>query len=318
MTAPSAAAEILILLPVYNGAAFLPHQLDSLLAQTWTAWRLICRDDGSSDTSAAVLADYQARYPDKVTLLCDQDGNLGPAGSFSRLMEHALAVADGAPQGHAIYVALADQDDSWFAEKLEVCLAALKAQEQEQEQQQPGLPVLVHSDLRVVGPQGQLIAPSFTAYQGLDPSRTDLESQLAINTVTGCTALMNLALLRRALPVPTDAMMHDWWLALVASAFGKLVYIDQPLVNYRQHGGNTIGARPHERLRWSWRLLQRLFRRRDPEAEALIAARGRQAAAFCSRYGEHLTPRQQRRARTVQAMPRWSLVRQRLWFHLMR
>src|SRR5690554_1551915 len=155
------------------------------------------------------------------------------------------------------------------------------------------------------------MAPSFMAYQGLNPARTDLESQLISNTVTGCTTLMNMALLEQALPIPPQAMMHDWWLSLVASAFGELVYIDQPLVEYRQHGGNTIGARQHEGFQWSWRLLPRLFRRRDSTDQKLLNDCAAQAAAFEARFGENLTPGQRRRIRQVERLPHWSLLRQR-------
>lgn len=321
-------ARIIIVLPVYNGGDYLPEQIDSILAQTWSSWQLICRDDGSTDASATILADYQRRHPDRITVLHDEDGNLGPAASFSRLMEHALArYAEAADTNDVIdspaadidtaastYVALADQDDVWCPDKLSTCLEALQARERDR----PGSPLLVHADLRVVDREGAVIAPSFMAYQGLNPARKDFQSQLSSNTVTGCTALMNMPLLEQALPIPQEAMMHDWWLSLVASAFGELIFIERPLVEYRQHGGNTIGAQRHEGWRWSWRLLARLWRRRDPVSEALLVASADQAATFEARFAERLTPAELRRIHQVKQLPNWSLTRQRIWFHWLR
>lgn len=326
-------SRIVILLPVYNGGDYLAAQIDSIIAQTWPSWLLVCRDDSSSDHSPAILDDYQTRHPERISILSDQDGNLGAAGSFSRLMEYAVAnhdvyadretereqpvpTAETPPgtQPPATYIALADQDDTWHPDKLRISLEAMQARES----QRPGIPLLVHGDLRVVDRQGELMASSFMAYQGLNPARTDLESQLISNTVTGCTTLMNMPLLKQALPIPAEAMMHDWWLSLVASAFGELVFINQPLVEYRQHGGNTIGARQHERLQWNWRLLRRVFRRRDAAAQALLDGSADQAAAFEARFGEHLTLGQRRRICQITQLPRWSLMRQRIWFHWLR
>ena len=105
------------------------------------------------------------------------------------------------------------------------------------------LPIIVHSDLEVVSEQNTVIAKSLISYQGLEIERNSFPNLVISNLVTGCTALINEPLAEKALPIPEKAIMHDWWLALVASAFGKLVYLDIPLVHYRQHGNNTIGAK---------------------------------------------------------------------------
>jgi len=63
------------------------------------------------------------------------------------------------------------------------------------------------------------------------------------NYVTGCAMLINRSLLKMSLPIPSEAIMHDWWIALIASAYGKTFQIYQPLVKYRQHGTNEVGAK---------------------------------------------------------------------------
>lgn len=240
MTLTTSTPRIVVLLPVYNGERFLRQQLDSILSQSLQNTLILCRDDASRDGSAAVLASYAAQHPERIQLVHDTLGNLGARGSFSHLMAHALTLPPLTLGGEtSTYFALADQDDTWHPDKLALLLDAMV----QLENGNPDQPCLVHGDLRVVDQDGQEIAPSMAAFQGLRPDRDSLAAQLISNTVTGCTALLNRALLAASSPVPGDSIMHDWWISLIASAFGRRRYLPQALVNYRQHGNNTIGAK---------------------------------------------------------------------------
>lgn len=275
---------ILVLLPVYNGSAYLRAQVDSILNQTYPSVFLLCRDDGSTDDSGRILADIQRQWPERVRILQDGRGNLGASGNFAWLLQQALARA--LPEGFAHpplppYIALSDQDDLWHPDKLAVCAARLTALEKTH----PGLPALVHSDLRVVAEDGTQIAPSMARYQGLQFQQHGFAAQLLSNTLTGCTALLNRRLVEISLPIPPDAIMHDWWLSLVVSAWGVRDYVDQPLIDYRQHNGNAVGAKelvrePLKHSRW-----KRLFDNRHAEIFQLNA---RQASAFLKRYRSQL------------------------------
>ena len=138
-------ALIIILLPVYNGERFLASQLDSILAQTWRHILIICRDDGSTDASSQILAAYARSSPEKFRILDGQQGNVGASANFSLLMQNVVD-AGYLARGQDTYISLADQDDIWYPEKLARCLEVMRRQERET----PGLPVAVHSDLRVV------------------------------------------------------------------------------------------------------------------------------------------------------------------------
>lgn len=314
---------ILVLLPVFNGARYLSEQIESILAQQWQpqfpatdAVRvlLLCRDDASTDNSLALLRDYAARYPDSIRLLEDDAGNLGAAGNFSALMRVAGNEAVS-HSGSPPYIALADQDDIWRADKLQRGLAAMLAAESGDTE----TPVLVHSDLQVVDAVGNPIAASFMSYQGLRPARASLSAQLLSNTLTGCTAMMNPALIRRALPVPAAAVMHDWWLSLVASAFGRRRYLDQPLVDYRQHDSNTIGARSHTRAALSRDLVRELLKtRQSAENQQAFADIAAQTTAFIQRHGNELSATQRFVCRRIIALPHAGLWRQRLLFRALR
>jgi hypothetical protein len=161
-------------------------------------------------------------------------GNLGPVGSYGVLLQHA---ADGG----ARYVALSDQDDVWEKDKLAGELALIGEREQVVGQ---SVPLLVHSDLMVVREDLSIVHPSFLQFQRLSHVTEDQLSRLLMqNFVTGCTTVVNRALLEAALPFPKVVFMHDWWLALCAATLGEVLYLPKSTVLYRQHGGNALGCR---------------------------------------------------------------------------
>jgi len=219
-----------ILLATYNGEKYLPQQLASLQAQTLHDFRILWQDDGSSDSSAALLrADAEADSRFRPGM--QQGQHLGAAGNFISLMRQ-----DDAP-----YSALCDQDDVWSQDKLMRCLQAMQEAEA---RFGTDTPLLVHHDCRVTDGDGAVLRNSFFRHQGWDPTANTLPRLLVQNNVTGCTCLMN-APLRRLVTEHARAdqlFMHDWFIALTAAAFGYIVYVDEPLLDYRQHGRNVLGA----------------------------------------------------------------------------
>ncbi|MCG8414863.1 MAG: glycosyltransferase family 2 protein [Pseudomonadales bacterium] len=277
----SNAPALAVLLPTYNGEKYLPEQLESLLAQSYSNFQIVVRDDGSNDNSAELLKQYAAEYPNRIHLVQSPDNsttNLGASGSFSFLMDYVLENKALLGLGKT-YMMFCDQDDVWYPDKIE---RQMQLMQQTEQQIGESKPVLVHSDLRVVSEEQELIAESLALYQGLETERNRFCNIAISNLVTGCTALINEALARKALPVSSDAIMHDWWLAMVASAFGKLVFINEPLVHYRQHGQNTIGAKEHHRASpRRFDFLQRAF---SLNSNVHLQEVARQATAFTERF----------------------------------
>jgi rhamnosyltransferase len=222
---------LLILLSSYNGERFIAEQINSIRRQTYTDWALVVRDDGSSDGTVAVIRSLAEQDP-RITLLEDTKGNLGPAASFGALLVHA--------QEHgARYIALADQDDVWLPTKLARELDRLRDQEAASG---VTVPLLIHSDLAVVRQDLTLLHRSFLQHQGLrHQAERPLRGLLIQNFVTGSTVVFNWALLECAVPFPR-VIMHDWWLALCAAAFGRLLYLPEATVLYRQHADNAQGS----------------------------------------------------------------------------
>lgn len=233
----STPALVDILLATYNGAAYLAPQLDSLLAQTHGHFRLLVSDDGSSDDTLAILQRYQSAFGGRMVLLPNDAPNRAPAGGVLRNFERLMRAS--AEDGRAAYLSFCDQDDVWLPEKTATLLAAAQALEAAHGS---AIPCLVHSDLTVVDRDLQVLSPSFTAYQRIPPADITPRTLLSVNQVTGCATLINRALLQQALPLPAGAVMHDWWLALIAGS-GARHYLPQPLMLYRQHGRNQLGAR---------------------------------------------------------------------------
>lgn len=216
--------DIQVLLATYNGQRHLPKLLDSIFNQTLKC-NILARDDGSTDGTSCILK----QYAERVQVVEDIFGNVGARDNFNRLM-----MASTAP-----YVALADQDDVWEPDRLEAGMAIMIDLEERFGRHHP---LLVHSDLRVCDADGNEISSSLWKFQHLNPEARSFSRLLVQNNVTGCTVLINRALMDLALPVPQEAIMHDWWLALVAAAAGNIDVVQRPLVEYRQHGHNQLGA----------------------------------------------------------------------------
>lgn len=228
-------APVYILLATYNGLRYLAEQVESIQAQTCTDWRLLIRDDGSSDGTLEKLRTLARKEP-RITLLEDSRGRLYPAQSFSALMEEA-------GKSEARTFAFCDQDDIWLPKKLERELNLLKRAESEWGEK---MPFLVHTDACVVNEQGRLLHKSFLRYQNLrHEDKNPLPILLVQNFVTGCTTLFNRPLLELATPAPPQSPIHDWWLALCAAATGKLLFLPEATLLYRKHSQNAIGARSY-------------------------------------------------------------------------
>lgn len=286
-------AMIDIVLATYNGASHLREQLESLLRQDSNNWRLLVRDDGSTDETVAVLSTYAQRFPDQVILLPCPDGNLGARGNFSKLLLNA----------DADYVMLCDQDDLWLPDKISKTLSEMQRLEASFGKTTP---LLVHTDFRVVDEQLRVLAESGWRYQETDPGRSALNQLLVQNVATGCTIMINRALREIALPVPPEALMHDWWLALVASAFGRIGCLRQPTLLYRQHAGNEVGAQNWSAAYILGLISQLAFIRK-------VMARNRvQAKVFYECYQTSLSERDKALLETFFLMPEHGVLRRRL------
>lgn len=204
-----------VAMTTYNGATYLRQQLDSIFNQTYPNIEVVVSDDCSSDGTVGILEEYGDL---KVTV---NDENLG----FVKNFEKALSACCGD------YVALADQDDLWRPEKIEVLVEKI------------GDCSLICSDADLIDGKGAQFGPSFMELSGFRAeSGRPFESLLFNNFVTGCTTLCTRELVEKALPFPEHLLYHDWWLGLLATRMGGIEYLPDRLIQYRQHSLNRIGA----------------------------------------------------------------------------
>ncbi|HEM3617862.1 TPA: glycosyltransferase family 2 protein [Streptococcus suis] len=216
--------KVNILMSTYNGQQFLAEQIRSIQDQSYTDWTLFIRDDGSSDNTKEILKDFE-RQDSRIHLIDnDKSDNLGVIKSFHKLVNH----------DRADYYFFSDQDDVWLPNKLELSL-------KEAQNYLADLPLMVYMDLKVVNQDLEIMTESMVKSQS-HHANTELVQELTENTVTGGVAMINHAL-AEMWQETDDILMHDWYLALLASAFGNLVFIDQPGELYRQHSDNVLGAR---------------------------------------------------------------------------
>lgn len=216
-----------ILLSAYNGTDYLEQQITSLLNQKEVNIQIISRDDESIDQTKNILNCY-----DKIKVL-ENNNNLGIKQSFTVLLEYVLK------NTNENYILFCDQDDVWKKDKVKKTFEKM----QELEKLYPDTPILIHTDLHVTDENLNIIDNSFWHYEHINPSKNSLGNLLMQNTITGCTTMINRKLAKLAMPIPDECIMHDWWIGLVASAFGKIGYLDEPTMYYRQHDKNDTGAK---------------------------------------------------------------------------
>ena len=223
---------VAICMATYNGEAYVSQQIDSILKQTYENWVLFIRDDHSMDKTPEILRQYAAQWQDKIILIEDTSLDGGSAKqNFASILSWVKGNYDFS------YFMFADQDDVWMNDKIEKTLQVMRKAETEYHG-----PVLVHTDLSVVDRDLNVLGESFFKYRSLDPEIKDLRHLLIQNNITGCTMLWNRALNDR-IDLGNDAIaMHDWWIALTACVFGRIICLKMPTVLYRQHGSNVVGA----------------------------------------------------------------------------
>lgn len=240
--------KVNILMSTYNGQQFLAEQIRSIQEQTFSDWTLLIRDDGSSDQTKVLLQDF-ASQDSRIRLIdVEEQRNLGVIKSFHRLLRYEKAD----------YYFFSDQDDVWLPDKLEVSLQEARLYPTDQ-------PLMVYMDLTVVNQDLEVMSESMIRSQS-HHANTQLVQELTENTVTGGVAMINHAL-AELWSGTEDILMHDWYLALLASALGTLVFIDKPGELYRQHADNVLGARtlskrfkkwirPHILFKVYWELIK--------------------------------------------------------------
>ena len=218
--------QVDILLATYNGEKYLKELIDSILNQTYKNIKLIISDDCSQDNTRKILEEYEKQ--DERVDVYYQPQNLGYVKNFEFLLKQVKS---------NLYM-LADQDDVWLPEKIEKSVETLKRENAD----------LVFGDLEVVDKDLKTIYPSFNDFMLLSRKIKKYIKSYKLNylynCVTGCTVIAKSKFISKLLPIPANSkyFIHDHWLGIMMSIYGKVAYMPEKYIKYRQHGNNQVGT----------------------------------------------------------------------------
>ena len=253
---------ISVVLCSYKGDRYIDEQRESILAQkTSEQFRLYEYDDEIRQSGSATL--------------------------------NFLTAINEVPE--ADYYMLSDQDDVWHEDKIEKLCRFIKENDN-------GTPLLAFSDAVVTDENLKVIDGSFVRYEGISPDRVGFNQLLMQNQVTGAACIFNNALRNILLNhrIPERAAVHDQWIAMVAAAFGRIIYLDDALYDYRQHGHNLLGAKSAGAVKET---SERLSPEGSENASRGYKALFAQAEEFLDIYGNELTKDQSDACRQFSMLP---------------
>lgn len=216
-----------IIMAAYNGEKYIGEQMESVLNNSYQNIKVWVWDDGSTDNTISIIEGYVEAYPDKV-FLCKNSKNVGVVLNFLQ----ALKKSD------TQYTMFCDQDDVWKKDKIKHTIDEMHRLEKKYPSK---VPLCVFTDAVVTDASLKTVFPSFYKAAGLNTDHLALHSILMENKVQGCTAMVNEAAKLKLYRLPENARMHDWWMALICAAFGKISFLEEQTLLYRQHEKNVIG-----------------------------------------------------------------------------
>lgn len=215
--------NVAILMATFNGERFIEEQINSICNQTFKDWTLYIRDDGSTDKTLSIINRFEKK-DNRIHLISDNMKRLRPMKSFLTLLKEV----------EADFYFFCDQDDFWKKNKLELMMRQILNQNNKK-------PNLVYCNLQCVDSSLNPIDNNFNNLVGTVTSY----SRCITNDMPGCVMLINKALRDLTNKYTTnykEIMMHDWWIALIAQFCGKITFLNDRLILYRQHGDNAVGA----------------------------------------------------------------------------
>lgn len=218
--------KIDILMATYNGEKYIKEQIDSILNQTYSNFRLLICDDNSTDSTYSILQEYEKK--DSRIVVLKNEENLGYIRNFENLLKNV----------NSKYFMFSDQDDVWNQDKIELSYKFLKESESD----------LVFTDLEIVDESLNMISSSYNRKMGcfrkIIKCSNSYEMIYLYNVITGCTILSKSKYIEKILPLPQNKdLIHDHFMPLIILLNGgKISYLDIPTIKYRQHSANQVGT----------------------------------------------------------------------------
>lgn len=224
--------KTVVLLATFNGEPYLSAQLDSLLNQTYSHFEIFISDDCSTDGTQKIIDEYVQKYPERIHDIHNSQRFGCAQNNFFNLVENVTAD----------FYFFCDQDDVWCADKIQKVLKLYQSLENQNQ------PILIHTDLKVTDKNLNVLNDSFFEQMQLKKNITSWKGFVVQNYVTGCAMAINNSLadiyrIHKASINKDNILMHDYFFALLAVFLGKILFIDDSEILYRQHGNNSVGAK---------------------------------------------------------------------------
>lgn len=219
----------IVLMATYNGQEFIRQQLESIINQSWTNWKLIIRDDGSSDGTLRILKEYAA-IDNRITVLVNETAIHGPYINFWYLINYVYSIEK------FDYYFFSDQDDIWLPDKLKDYIEFAEKKDKK-------LPLLLYSDMRIIDENNNITLESINKVLGIGNMSGNTEFYSA-GFVWGCAAMINEALFFSAPPLDINnyylkIMSHDNFYTKICLIIGEVCYLDKPYIYHRRHSNNV-------------------------------------------------------------------------------
>lgn len=244
----------------YNGVRWMDEQIESIVNQTYEDWRLVVRDDGSSDDTVERLREWQERLGDKMCMI--EGRNVGVIKSFEQLLMQCTAD----------YCMFCDQDDVWKPEKVELTINEMKRMEHVNS----GKAAMVFTSVDLVDGDLNPLGKTFFEENQFDfPFAMSFRNICVCNCVSGCTMMLNSRARKLVVPFSENVQMHDWWIAALVAKNGVVSVVETPTMLYRQHRGNICGSHKKQNGYYS----------RLAKSPATIFAKYKEVAAFLKDVG---------------------------------
>ncbi|MFU0828448.1 MAG: Glycosyl transferase [Lachnoclostridium sp.] len=240
-----------VIMTTYNGAQYIRPQIESIINGSYADYKLWIFDDGSTDDTVSVIYEFVKENPEKI-IFHQNERKKGVTGNFLEGVRYAANINEQERKEQRSkfpetdeecfnirdYYMFCDQDDVWMPDKISKTMIYMKKLERKFGQDHP---LAVFTDAYVVDSKLNVLERSFHKSNHLDTKKVDLPHILMENKLIGCTMMFNEPVQKLMIKEPVHARYHDWWVALIAAAFGHIGYLPYPTLLYRQHGGNMVG-----------------------------------------------------------------------------
>lgn len=233
---------ISIAMTTFNGQAYIEQQLQSILNQSIQADEIIICDDCSSDNTVSIIRKVMEDYPSAPIKLTVNKENKGYIKNFYQSIR--LTCGD--------YIFLADQDDIWHTNKIERTLNALLDTNSS----------VVCTNFNLIDQSGNQLS-DINQFE-VNPFLYHISEYMAPisfhrlvfgNIVQGCTYCFTSAVREAYLAVDSCNLIHDYQIMFIGALIGKVVFLNEKLIDYRIHTSNAVGFKKKDTKKFfDWRI----------------------------------------------------------------